>query len=103
MRRSASGIQIMLVDDHPVVRRGVREILAEAFPDAEIREIGSGIEAMTLTNHAHWDVIILDLRTALDAVATPYVIPGARRVTTDALDTRVSDIPLDRDLVVYCS
>jgi hypothetical protein len=49
------------------------------------------------------EVIILDLRTALDVAATPYVIPGARRVTTDALDTRVSDIPLDRDLVVYCS
>ena len=49
------------------------------------------------------EVIILDLRTALDVVATPYVIPGARRVTTDALDTRVPDIPLDRDLVVYCS
>jgi membrane protein DedA with SNARE-associated domain len=49
------------------------------------------------------EVIILDLRTALDVVATPYAIPGARRITTDALDAHVSDIPLDRDLVVYCS
>lgn len=61
MGRLAGGIHIMLVDDHPVVRRGVREILAEAFPEADIRELGSGVEAMTLANDGHWDIVILDL------------------------------------------
>jgi membrane protein DedA with SNARE-associated domain len=49
------------------------------------------------------EVMILDLRTALDVAAAPYMIPGARWITTDALDAHASDIPHDRDLVVYCS
>jgi membrane protein DedA with SNARE-associated domain len=49
------------------------------------------------------DVLIIDLRTALDVGATPYVIPGARWVSTEALDENLADIPLDRDLVLYCT
>jgi DNA-binding NarL/FixJ family response regulator len=52
---------MMLVDDHPVVRRGVRDILIDAFPLAEIREVGSGSEAMSLARHGRWDMVILDL------------------------------------------
>ena len=49
------------------------------------------------------DVAILDLRTALDVTATPYAIPGSRWVTAEALDEHLSDIPRDRELVLYCS
>jgi membrane protein DedA with SNARE-associated domain len=49
------------------------------------------------------DVMILDLRTALDAGTTPYVIPGARWVPTEALDGNLVDIPADRELVLYCT
>ena len=61
MARAAQWIRMMLVDDHPVVRRGVRDILAEAFPDAEIHEVGSGAEATALVASQRWDVVILDL------------------------------------------
>lgn len=61
MARAAPWIRMMLVDDHPVVRRGVRDILAEAFPDAEIHEVGSGAEATALAGSQRWDVVILDL------------------------------------------
>jgi membrane protein DedA with SNARE-associated domain len=49
------------------------------------------------------DVVILDLRTVLDVAAAPYVIPGARWVTTDALDGSLADVPADRELVLYCT
>jgi membrane protein DedA with SNARE-associated domain len=49
------------------------------------------------------EVMILDLRTALDVGATPYVIPGARWVTIDALERPVADISRDRELVLYCT
>jgi len=49
------------------------------------------------------EVVLLDLRTPLDVMAAPYVIPGARWITTDALDEHLSDIPRDRELVAYCS
>jgi len=49
------------------------------------------------------DVAILDLRSALDVAATPYAIPGSRWITAEALDEHLSDIPRDRELVLYCS
>jgi membrane protein DedA with SNARE-associated domain len=49
------------------------------------------------------DVMILDLRSTLDVVAAPHVIPGARWVTADALDKHVAGIPADRELVLYCT
>jgi membrane protein DedA with SNARE-associated domain len=52
---------------------------------------------------AEEDVMILDLRTALDVAAAPYAIPGARWVPTDALDQHLADIPLNRELVLYCT
>jgi DNA-binding NarL/FixJ family response regulator len=52
---------MMLVDDHPIVRRGVRDILVEAFPQAAIGEAASGDEAMSLAYGERWDLVILDL------------------------------------------
>jgi hypothetical protein len=49
------------------------------------------------------DVAILDLRTALDVAATPYAIPHSRWIAVEALDEHLSDIPRDRELVLYCS
>jgi membrane protein DedA with SNARE-associated domain len=49
------------------------------------------------------DVMILDLRTALDVAATPYVIAGGRWVTIEGLDGALVDVPRDRELVLCCS
>jgi membrane protein DedA with SNARE-associated domain len=49
------------------------------------------------------DVAILDLRSALDVAAVPYAIPGSRWIAAEDLDDRLSDIPRDRELVLYCS
>ncbi|MGE3403991.1 MAG: response regulator [Vicinamibacterales bacterium] len=51
----------MLVDDHPIVRRGLREILAESFEQAVIHEVGSAHEALALARTQSWSVVILDL------------------------------------------
>ena len=47
--------------------------------------------------------LIVDLRTALDVDADPYVIPGALRIAPEELAVRHAEIPRDRDIVVYCS
>jgi membrane protein DedA with SNARE-associated domain len=49
------------------------------------------------------DVAVLDLRTALDVAAAPYAIPGSRWIPAEALDEHLSEIPRDRELVLYCS
>ena len=56
-----AAMRIMLVDDHPIVRRGVSEILARAFPQATIQEVGTGTGAMGLARSQSWDIVILDL------------------------------------------
>ena len=57
----SAGLRIMLVDDHPIVRRGLRDILIDAFAGATIHEVGSGREAIASLQLHSWSVMILDL------------------------------------------
>lgn len=53
---------VMLVDDHPVVREGLRGML-DAEPDLDvIGEAGSGAEAVAMAETLRPDVILMDLR-----------------------------------------
>src|SRR4029434_11295946 len=58
--RSAA-LRVMLVDDHPIVRRGLRDLLADAFTGAIIYEVGSGREAIAALHSHSWSVMVLDL------------------------------------------
>ncbi|CAM3781892.1 response regulator transcription factor [Kibdelosporangium persicum] len=55
-------IKVLLVDDHPVVREGLRGML-DAEPDlVVVGEAGSGEEAVAMATAARPDVILMDLR-----------------------------------------
>ncbi|MFD6350720.1 response regulator [Nocardia tengchongensis] len=55
-------ITVMLVDDHPMVREGLRGML-EAEADLTVSgEAGSGTEALALAATARPDVVLMDLR-----------------------------------------
>jgi DNA-binding NarL/FixJ family response regulator len=54
-------IKLLVVDDHPVVRQGVRQILSGAPDLAVIDEALSGAEALTKARGQAWDAILLDL------------------------------------------
>jgi DNA-binding NarL/FixJ family response regulator len=56
-----SSLRIMLVDDHPIVRRGLRDILVDAFAGAIIQEVGFGRDAIALVHSQMWHVMVLDL------------------------------------------
>lgn len=52
---------IMLVDDHPLVRDGLRARL-EAVPHFRVvAEAGSGAEALALADTAHIDLVLMDI------------------------------------------
>lgn len=53
---------VLLVDDHPVVRSGLRAVLATAGTVEVIGEAATGEEAITLAAHLHPDVVLCDLR-----------------------------------------
>jgi DNA-binding NarL/FixJ family response regulator len=59
---SAPVIRVLIVDDHPLARQGVRVMLTQT-PDIEVAgEAADGAEAMVLTARLHPDVVLLDVR-----------------------------------------
>jgi DNA-binding NarL/FixJ family response regulator len=54
-------LRILIVDDHAVVRGGLKQLLAEKFPTATFGEAGNGQQALDLLDNATWDVMLLDL------------------------------------------
>ena len=65
-------MHILIADDHAVVRRGLREILAEAFPGALFSEAGNGDEVVGLLAKSQASVLVLDInmpgRSGLDVL-----------------------------------
>lgn len=53
--------RMLVVDDHEVVRRGTRQVLAEGFPDATFGEAATAAEAMGLLQAERWDLLVLDI------------------------------------------
>jgi DNA-binding NarL/FixJ family response regulator len=59
--RSARNYRILIVDDHPVVRRGIRAIL-ESQPGIELwAEAANGVEALELVKSGKPDLALVDL------------------------------------------
>jgi len=54
-------LRILLADDHAVVRRGVKQILVEAFAQAVFGEAQNAKELLDLIGKEHWDIVMLDL------------------------------------------
>jgi len=63
---------VLLVDDHPVVRSGLRAVLDATDTVRVVGEAATGEEALTLAAHLHPDVVLCDLRLGdgLDGIQT---------------------------------
>jgi two-component system, NarL family, invasion response regulator UvrY len=53
--------KILLVDDHPIVRHGIKQVLAGAFQPAVIGEAATAEEGLNEIRSTEWDVLVLDL------------------------------------------
>jgi two-component system invasion response regulator UvrY len=53
-------LSILIGDDHPVFRRGTRDVLLELLSPVEIEEAGTGTELVSLVKQKAWDVCIMD-------------------------------------------
>jgi two-component system invasion response regulator UvrY len=54
-------IRVVIVDDHAVVRQGLRRILDEADDIRVVGEASNGAEALHLNHTLDWDVMLLDI------------------------------------------
>jgi two-component system, NarL family, invasion response regulator UvrY len=65
-------MRILIVDDHALVREGLKRILLDEFKDAAFGEAGNAAEAMAQIWKRPWDLVLLDVsmhgRTGLDVL-----------------------------------
>jgi membrane protein DedA with SNARE-associated domain len=74
-------------------RRFIRSLrIARISPEELNRKIESGE-----------DVVVVDLRHSIDFEAEPRTIPGAIRLAPDKVEEGHSQIPRDRDIVLFCT
>ena len=55
------GLRILIVDDHAIVRDGLRQLLAGHFHPLDVGEAANGKEALASLEKTDWDVVLLDL------------------------------------------
>jgi DNA-binding NarL/FixJ family response regulator len=73
----SSKIRVLLVDDHTVVRRGLRKILESTNEIEVVGEAGTGLEAIAATAALHPDVVLMDVN-----LPDLNGIEATRRITT---------------------
>lgn len=68
-------VRILIVDDHPYSRNGLRALLTTMTQVKVVGEAGDGQEAVRLAEEAHPDVILMDVQMpVMDGLeATRYV------------------------------
>ncbi len=54
-------IRVLIVDDHAIVRQGLRRILEEAKGMKVGGEAANGVEALKMMRTEKWDVVLLDI------------------------------------------
>jgi two-component system, NarL family, invasion response regulator UvrY len=53
--------RILIADDHEVVRRGLKDLLAEEFSKLKVGEATNAAQVMDAVRKQDWDVVLLDI------------------------------------------
>jgi two-component system invasion response regulator UvrY len=54
-------VQILIADDHPIVRMGLRQILEETMGSIDVDEAENGQSALDKAAKQHYDIMLLDI------------------------------------------
>lgn len=54
-------LKILLVDDHAIVRQGVKQLLLDRGAATEVAEADTGAGALALIGQVDWDIVMLDI------------------------------------------
>src|SRR5271170_1282472 len=85
-------IQVILADDQPLVRAGLR-MLIEQTPDIDVAgEAGTGAEAVQLVRDADPDVVVMDIRMpGMDGIEATQIITSGDTSTRVLMLTTFDD------------
>lgn len=82
MNSTVEQVKILLVDDHPMLRRGMAELLRMEDDLAPVGEASSGEEALRIASEQEFDLILLDLNMpGMNGIET---ISAMRKAGVDA-------------------
>ena len=60
-RSSGPQLRILIVDNHTIVRDGLKQLLADSFPGSHFGEAATSRDALTQIDKSEWDVVLLDI------------------------------------------
>jgi two-component system invasion response regulator UvrY len=75
-------IHVLIVDDHQLLRRGLKEVLAEEFSELEVGEADSSQTALEMLLTKQWDLVLLDI--AIPGRSGLEVLQEAKRLQPQA-------------------
>lgn len=70
--------RFLLIDDHAVLRRGLRQLLSEEFKSAQYDEAENAAAAMSLITTKSWDLVFLDI--SLPGRSGLEILPDLRQI-----------------------
>jgi len=77
-------IRVLIVDDHPVVRTGIRNMLEPAMGISVIGEASTGSEALQMIENLQPNVVLLDMKlpdmSGIDVIKQIYEAKSSSRV-----------------------
>ncbi|AZM52418.1 DNA-binding response regulator [Streptomyces sp. WAC 01529] len=86
---SGRAVRVVLADDQPLVRAGLRVLMADTADIEVVGEAGTGTEAVRLARDVRPDVVVMDIR-----------MPGMDGIEATRLIVRDADVPCPRVLVL---
>lgn len=95
LETSNESIRVMLVDDHPLMRRGIRQLLESEVDFEVICEASNGTDAIAIARQNDVDLIVLDLN--MKGMSGLDTLNGLRQdgVESYIVILTVSDSPAD--------
>jgi len=58
---NSTSLRILIADDHPIVRHGLKEMLKDHFPGARFGEAGTSQETLDQVWKRRWNILVLDI------------------------------------------